>query len=498
MGSSVMGSIVAISSAGSGDLSATLARMLKALEHRGTECGIADPSGILLPADPEALMGIGPRAIGHNFKRILPGDSPQLVLAGGDPIAFDGRVFSPECRGGIVELLGDGGLERFERLLAQAEGAYAFAALRGDSLILGRDPLGLKPLYFGGRDGVFAAASEAKALWAIGIANAESFPPGSICVVEGDRPIFRMVRGIGRRRIERFGIGDAKARLMELMERSLRIRLRDVDRVAVAFSGGLDSSMVARMASAIGKDVLLISASLRGGGELEFAKRAAGEIGAELIRVEKGPEDVREDLRRVLWLVEDPDPMKVAVGIPLHWVLEEASALGFAVALTGQGADECFGGYMKALRAYRSGGPRLARDLLFEGIRNSHLVNFERDEKISSASSVELRTPFADTGIVGFALSLPMRLLLDANRGERKVLLRALAKEIGLPDLIASRPKRAIQYSTGVNRALVAIARDMGRALPELIREEFEAIFGQSARIIPPHWGGDRAPSEWH
>ncbi|MEM2988565.1 MAG: asparagine synthase-related protein, partial [Candidatus Bathyarchaeia archaeon] len=257
-----------------------------------------------------------------------------------------------------------------------------------------------------------------------------------------------------------------------------------------------DSSIVARMASAIGKEVLLISTSLRGSGELGFAKWAAGEIGAELIQIEKGPEDIWKDLRRVLWLIEDPDPMKAAIGIPLHWVLEEASALGFAVALTGQGADECFGGYMKALRALRSGGPRLARKLLFEGIRNSHLVNFERDEKISSASSLELRAPFADTGIVGFALSLPMRLILDAERGERKVLLRALAKEIGLPDPIASRPKRAIQYSTGVNRALAAIARDMGRALPELLREEFEAIFGQSARIIPPHREGGRESSK--
>ncbi|MEM3022051.1 MAG: asparagine synthase-related protein [Candidatus Bathyarchaeia archaeon] len=491
-----MGSVVAISSAGSEDLSAPLARMLKALEHRGAEYGIADPSGILFPADPEDLIGIGPRAMGHNFKRILPGDSPQPISAGGDPIAFDGRIFSPECRGGIGELLGGGRLERFERLLAQAEGAYAFAALCGDSLILGRDPLGLKPLYFGRGDGIFAAASEAKALWAIGIANAESFPPGSICVVEGDRPIFRRVRGIERRRIERLGIGDAKARLRELMERSLKIRLRDVDRIAMAFSGGLDSSIVARMASAIGKEVLLISTSLRGSGELGFAKWAAGEIGAELIQIEKGPEDIWKDLRRVLWLIEDPDPMKAAIGIPLHWVLEEASALGFAVALTGQGADECFGGYMKALRALRSGGPRLARKLLFEGIRNSHLVNFERDEKISSASSLELRAPFADTGIVGFALSLPMRLILDAERGERKVLLRALAKEIGLPDPIASRPKRAIQYSTGVNRALAAIARDMGRALPELLREEFEAIFGQSARIIPPHREGGRESSK--
>ncbi len=482
-----MGSVIAISSSGSGDISNPLARMLKALDHRGTGYGIADPSGVIFPADPWDLRGIGPRAIGHNFKRLLPGDSPQPILAGGDPIAFDGRVFSPECRSGIGGLLGGGGLERFERLLAEAEGAYAFAALCGDSLILGRDPLGLKPLYFGKGEGVFAAASEAKALWAIGIPDAESFPPGSICVVEGDEPRFRRARGIGRRRIERLGIEDAKARLGELMENSLRIRLRDADRIAIAFSGGLDSSIIARMASAIGKEVLLISASLRGSGELEFAKWAAGEIGIELIQVEKGPEDVRGDLRKILWLIEDSDPMKVAIGIPLYWVLEEASALGFAVALTGQGADECFGGYMKALRAHRSGGPRLARELLLKDIRNSHLVNFERDDKISSASSVELRIPFADTGIVDFALSLPIRLLLDAERGERKVLLRALAKEIGLPERIASRPKRAIQYSTGVSKALGGIARDMGRALPELLRDEFKAIFGGSARILPPH-----------
>jgi asparagine synthase (glutamine-hydrolysing) len=491
-----MGSVVAISSPGSGDVSDLLAKMLEALGHRGPALGIAGPGGVLHPACAGDIAGVGPRAIGCNFKRILPGDPPQPLSAGEDPIVFDGRIFSPD--GDLGGLLEGSGLDRFERLLALSEGAYAFAALCGDSIILGRDPLGLKPLYFGTGGGIFAAASEAKALWAIGISEARSFPPGSLCVVKGDGIAFRRVRAVERRRVERMGLRDAEARLGELMERSMRARLRDVKRVAIAFSGGLDSSIVAWMARAIGKDVLLISTSMKGGDELEFAKWAAGEIGAPLVPVEGGLEDVRRDLGRILWLIEDPDPLKVAIAIPLHWVLREASALGFAVALTGQGADECFGGYMRALRAYSSGGPRLAREALFEGIRDSHLVNFERDDKVGSASSVELRLPFADTAIVDFALSLPLGLLLDARRGERKVLLRALARGIGLPERIASRPKRAIQYSTGVHKALAAIARGAGRAPREFLRGEFERIFGPSVGINPPpdRWAmaSSRAP----
>jgi len=480
-----MGSVVAISSTGSRDVSEPLAEMLRALDHRGAVHGIASPGGILLPSDPGEVEGVGPRAIGHNFKRILPEDSPQPVMAGGDPISFDGRIFSPEGCDGLGGLLDGAGLGRFERLLARSEGAYAFAALCGPSLVLGRDPLGLKPLYFGRRGGLFAAASEAKALWAIGMAEVEPFPPGSLCSVEGDGAVFRRVRGIERRRVERLSPKDAKARLEALLEGSLRRRLRDVGRAAIAFSGGLDSSIVARMAAMIGKEVLLISTSLGGSGELGHAEEAAREIGADLAAIEREPEDVRRDLRAVLWLVEDPDPTKVAVAIPLRWVSEGASELGFNVVLTGQGSDECFGGYMRFLEAYSSSGPRRAKELIFESIENAHRTNFERDEKVGSASSVELRAPFADTEVVNFALSLPFGLLIDARSGERKVLLRALAREIGLSERIAGRPKRAIQYSTGVHKALGAIAKGSGRTLREFLRGEFEAIFGPSAGSSP-------------
>jgi len=90
---------------------------------------------------------------------------------------------------------------------------------------------------------------------------------------------------------------------------------------------------------------------------------------------------------------------------------------------------------------------------------------------------MELRLPFADLGLVEFGLSLPTELKLSLEPDSlRKLVLRRLAEKLGFPGEVAQKPKRAVQYSTGVNNALRKLARREGTSLPAFLGNRFEEL----------------------
>jgi asparagine synthase (glutamine-hydrolysing) len=106
-----------------------------------------------------------------------------------------------------------------------------------------------------------------------------------------------------------------------------------------------------------------------------------------------------------------------------------------------------------------------------------HETNFERDFKICNFHNVELRLPFATYQIAKFATDIPVELKIEMKDNElRKLVLRRVAENLGLPQSIAKKPKRAIQYATGVNKTLKKLARTKGVPMKEYIQETFQTV----------------------
>ncbi len=96
---------------------------------------------------------------------------------------------------------------------------------------------------------------------------------------------------------------------------------------------------------------------------------------------------------------------------------------------------------------------------------------------------IELRLPFADTSVISFASSLPIGLSIESADGFlRKRILRQLAESLGIPAFISERPKKAIQYATGVDKALRNLAKCKGLTSREYIEEVFEKVHVHSGR----------------
>jgi len=318
---------------------------------------------------------------------------------------------------------------------------------------------GLEPLYCAGRRGYWAFASERKALWKIGLRNVESVPPGGLYSVDRHWITRTTVERIKRPPQRPIAYEHATSELTRLLKRSIRQVTAGIDQIAVAFSGGLDSALTAMLAKECCQTEL-VSVGLTGSPELSTADKYAREINLPVTTQTFEPDRLEDYIRRVVWLIEEPNLMKVSVAIPLHWAAMVAAKRGFSVMLCGQGSDELFGGYYKYARTLDAKGRKALVNELYRSVIEASQVNYERDEQATGPSGVELRTPFADLDVIRFSLTIPSEYKVKAgNDLTRKWVLRSVAEGLEVPKDIAWRRKKAIQHGTGVENAIRKLAK---------------------------------------
>ncbi|ASA77884.1 asparagine synthase-related protein [Thermococcus sp. 5-4] len=361
----------------------------------------------------------------------------------------------------IEHLIGEGlpVEDAVRKAMLMLEGDYAVAFSDGERIYLFRDPVGIRPLYYS-PGGFFA--SERKVLWAIG---EEAIPvePGELVVISR--------RGVERKKV--FTLTElkratltpegAKRALLNVLEHAVRVRTGK--KTGVLFSGGLDSSLIALLASRY-SDVVLYTAGAEGSPDLEWARKASELLGLPLREYVFNLDDVREAVPRVIFAIEEPNAMNLAIGIPLYFATRLAGGEGCRLLLSGQGADELFGGYAKYLR-----DPALMeRDLLEMGERN-----LARDDKIAMLNSVEGRVPFLDLAVVSVALGTPVSAKIE--NGVRKAILRKAAGELGLPREIVEREKKAAQYGSHAQKLLEKLAKRENLTLSGYAQKAFREVF---------------------
>jgi asparagine synthase (glutamine-hydrolysing) len=152
--------------------------------------------------------------------------------------------------------------------------------------------------------------------------------------------------------------------------------------------------------------------------------------------------------------------------------------------LAGQGADELFGGYKRYVDEYLSHGAECARKRMFQDINALHETVVKRDHRICNYHNVELQLPFAAYEIAQFASSLPLNLKIQREENSpRKLVLREVAKLLGLPESTAQKPKKAMQYATGVDKALKKLAKREGTTMKAYVHRTFSELRRRSDNL---------------
>ncbi|MFV0461024.1 MAG: asparagine synthase (glutamine-hydrolyzing) [Actinomycetales bacterium] len=365
----------------------------------------------------------------------------------------------------ILSVLAQGASVGIHRM----RGMFAFAVAGGpDELVLARDPLGVKPLYWAQHDGLLLAASELCAFPAATRPQVREFPPGHYWTPEAGLCRFAdpvtaplgLLAPAGETFARR---QQATQAVRDAVVEAVRERMMADVPVGVFLSGGLDSSIVAAvLAREAGYRVHSFAAGTAGSADLAAAREVAARLG--LLHHERiyDDADVVAALPAVVRATESYEPSLIRSAVP-NYLLSELAVRHVKVVLTGEGADELFAGYhhLRALDA-----PALA-EALAAGVGTLHNLNLQRCDRVTMAHGLEARVPFLSRDVLAVAARIPVEWKLLGLDGQPQAQEKALLREAfagWLPEHILWRRKE--QFGDGSGTADV-MARQAEVIVPQ-------------------------------
>lgn len=219
------------------------------------------------------------------------------------------------------------------------------------------------------------------------------------------------------------------------------------DEGVVALSGGVDSTLVASLARRE-----CVAVGLEGSHDLKRAKVAAELLGLACTFVTISEEDIASALPIVVRTIPEKNPVNTGIALTQYFIARWAGEHGYQRIITGQGADELFGGYTRYLVS-----ETLEEDLLrdFAGLE----AQARRDQAVAALHGTYLSMPYLDFRVVRAARAIPAAEKVQGGR--RKVPLRKVAERF-IPQDLAWYEKKAMQYGSGVWATLRKLARKNG------------------------------------
>jgi asparagine synthase (glutamine-hydrolysing) len=429
----------------------TIDRMLDALPHRG-------------PND-RGIHVLKNGVFGHTRLSIVDvahGHQPILANGGASGIICNGEIYNFEAlKQGLIsqyrfktnsdtEVI----LHLYQKegpaCVKKLNGMFAFAAFDQDDFMLARDPIGIKPLYYGYCNDRLYFTSELGAMTLAGVDEVHEFPAGHYYT-----PREGFVRHYQVPNEPDELIADIE-KAGELIRRTFIKAVKDrllsdpVIPVGSFCSGGLDSSLVAAIAAENIPRLHTFAVGMRDengqlSDDLQAGRIAADHIGAthhELIFTE---DDYYQALPLVIRKLETYDPALVRCAVPCYFTCKLAADY-VTVVLTGEGADELFAGYhyMKhfPLEKLNAEVRRCTASV--------HNINLQRADRMGMLFSLELRVPFFDVAMVDLSMRISPELKIRAHRGaqiEKWILRKAFENTGYLPEEILWRYK--VQYTQG-------------------------------------------------
>ncbi len=468
-------------------------KMSKKLRHRGPDwSGIYQGKTAILCH--ERLSIVDPQSGGQP---LFSPDGTQILAVNGE--IYNHRQIREQYKGRydfktgsdcevILALYRDLGVDMLDRL----NGIFAFALYdeAADDFLIARDPIGVIPLYIGyDDDGKVYIASELKALEGF-CDRYEVFPPGHYYRgKEGE-----IKRWYKRDWTDYEAVAQSKvgvAELREALEAAVQRQLMSDVPYGVLLSGGLDSSVISAVAGKYaegrveteGRETAWwprlhsFAVGLKGAPDLIKAREVAKHIGTVHHEINYTIQEGLDAVRDVIYYIETYDVTTVRASTPMYLLARVIKSMGIKMVLSGEGADEVFGGY---LYFHKAPSPRAFHEETVRKLSKLYLYDCLRANKSLSAWGVEGRVPFLDKEFLDVAMRInPADKMCPGQTIEKRIVREAFADM--LPESVAWRQKE--QFSDGVGYSWIDTLKAVTAAA---VTDEQMAHAAERFPINPP------------
>jgi asparagine synthase (glutamine-hydrolysing) len=331
------------------------------------------------------------------------------------------------------------------------DGMFAFVVIDGDDYIAARDPLGIKPLYYGiDERGRKYFSSEMKTI-ADQCTTFSTFPPGHIYTEKtGFVKYYQPEWQAASKAVE---VVDYKA-IRESLTQAVKKRLMADVPFGVLLSGGLDSSLTSsiacRLLEGTGQKIHSFSIGLDADApDTKAARKVAEFIGTEHHEIHFTIEQGIEILEKLIWHLETYDVTSIRASTPMYFLSKAITEKGIKMVLSGEGADEIFGGYLYFRNAP---SPAEFQQETIDRVQKLFTADLLRADKSTMAHGLEARVPFLDKAFLELAIKIkPEEKQPKTYEGIEKYILRKAfdtPEKPYLPEEVLWRQKE--QFSDGV------------------------------------------------
>ena len=251
-----------------------------------------------------------------------------------------------------------------------------------------------------------------------------------------------------------------RTKIIPELSRLLKEAMQQKGRVGVAFSGGVDSSIMALLT----KQRALYSVGMEGSSDVGWARKIAERMNWQATEKVLSVREAEGIIHNVVAILSknnvDLTVVNVGVGAVVYAVLDIAKQDKVKVVYEGLGAEEIFGGYKRHVDYGANYEKAHIHQRLWEGLFGLEERDIARDSAIAKKFKIELVAPFLHPPLVAYAMRIDPSLKI--NDKQKKIVLRETAIRLGLPEEFALRKKVAAQYGSNVDRVMLRLAKKNG------------------------------------
>jgi asparagine synthase (glutamine-hydrolysing) len=367
-----------------------------------------------------------------------------------------------------------------KEMLERSDGEYSVALTNGNEIAVARDALGRKPIFYAYNDEICAFSSNKEYLWHIGLKNVKPLRSGQLALLSKSHVDISNTTEI--KKPEQFQ-KDFKKVITEyhrLIHESVVKRLKDYRKVGVLLSGGVDSTLLAKLvmdfSKRLGIEMIAYTAGTKDSADIEYASRFAKATGLNHKTRMLGLKEIEKVLPKVIKVVEERDFVQIEAGIGVFSAEEIAAQDGVEVIFSGQGPDEMWGGYSWYPKVVEKEGYEEFFNKSWSDLQRADIETLDRENKIANFLGLDIVFPYLDTELVELAMSVAPELKIispDDQLGKRPH--RAVAKQAGVPPEYADRGKDAAQHGTGIHDLLDELTRSKGFTRKSINRIGYES-----------------------